>query len=190
MTILNSNTVIEDSLVTAFELRAYLQIMEEVKRADFRASASFRTMFNGFYRVRQKSKEWYDTYYALMEEQRAAERPFDVLLRELYQVKPSLEVSFVSKLIATVDPDQPIWDQYVIRNLGLDEIWKKAANYPFENRLEIAARIYELIGQWYREFLPSDEGRACIAEFDRALPHYKDMLSSTKKVDYLLWSKR
>ena len=67
MDVLNPETVIEDSLETAFNLKAYLRIISEIQRDDFIATPDFRKMFNGFYRVRQKTAAWYDTYYKLLE---------------------------------------------------------------------------------------------------------------------------
>lgn len=39
----------------------------------------------------------------------------------LHGVDNSVEVSFASKLIATVSPEEPIWDKYVLKNLGFDK---------------------------------------------------------------------
>ncbi len=190
MQILNPDNVIEDSLATAFVLPTYLKIIAEAKREDFRATESFRTMYNGYYKVRQKPPEWYDRYYALMEAQRKAQLSFEELLRRMYEVKPSVEASFVSKLIAAIDPSCPIWDQYVLKNLGLWEIWQKGASFPLDRRIELAGKIYHTIYEWYREYLASADGKSCIAKFDAALPHYKDDVSSVKKVDFFLWTKR
>ena len=75
--------------------------------------------FNGFYRGRQKSAAWYDKYYKLMEEQKSANRSFKDLLLYLEPVGGTIDVSFVSKLMAAVDPSLPIWDKYVLQNLEL-----------------------------------------------------------------------
>jgi len=190
MQILNPDTVIEDSLAQAFVLPTYLKIMAEAGREDFRATDGFRTMYNGYYRVRQKPKEWYDRYFALMESQRTAQLSFEDLLRKLYDVKPSVEVSFASKLIATVDPGCPIWDQYVLKNLGLWEPWQAGTSFPFERRVELAGMIYRTIQEWYRQYLASPEGVDCVARFDSALPHYRDKVSAVKKIDFFLWTKR
>lgn len=53
MVTLNPNTVIEDSLVMAFGLRSYIDILSVIQRDNFVATPEFRKAFNGFYRVRQ-----------------------------------------------------------------------------------------------------------------------------------------
>lgn len=190
METLNPNTVIEDSLETAFSLRAYIDIISAVKQDGFAATPEFRKTFNGFYRVRQKSAAWYDKYYELMEEQRTANRGFRDLLICLEAVSGTIDVSFVSKMMAAVDPLLPIWDRYVLQNLGLLKRWEKLTGKDKTLRIDEAVRIYEEIKSWYDAFIRSADGKACIAAFDSAMPNYKEKLTAVKKIDYLLWSKR
>ena len=190
MMILNPDNVIEDSLATGFVLPTYLQIMEAASRKNFHATSEFRKKYNGFYKVRSKQSEWYDRYYDLMERQRESSLSFEELLRRMYEVNASVEVSFVSKLIATIDPSRPIWDQYVLKNLGLWSTWDKSRIFPYEKRIELADKTYRIICEWYREFMCSEDGKACIERFDAALPHYRDKVSDVKKIDFFLWAKR
>lgn len=186
---INPATIIDECLETAFNLKAYVSIMQEVQADGFSASPEFRKRYNGFYVLRQKKSEWYDKYYVLLEEQKAFHRSFEELLHEM-AAYGSLEVSFVSKLIATVNPKKPIWDQYVIRNLGMYETWEKARGKDLETRIALAVHIYESIEKWYAKFLASSDGKECIRRFDEVLPQYSHILTDVKKVDYMLWSKR
>ena len=188
--VLNPATVIEDSLELAYNLKTYIYISEEVHKNNFVASEKFKKAYNGFYRVRQKKQIWYDCYFSLMEQQASKHASFEDLLWEMFQVNHSIEVSFVSKLMATVDPNLPIWDQYVIRNLGYEKLWQHSATASTEQRIDIAVKIYEAIKQCYKSYIDSEEGKACIQAFDQALPRYTDKLTAVKKIDYLLWSKR
>ena len=190
MITLNPNTVIEDSLVMAFGLRSYIDLLSVIQQDNFAVTLEFRKAFNGFYRVRQKSAAWYDKYYGLMEEQRSANRSFRELLFCLEKISGTIDVSFVSKMLAAVDPLLPIWDKYVLQNLGLLKRWEKMASKDKVVRIDEAERIYEDIKSWYRAFIRSKEGKACIAAFDSAMPHYKEKLTEVKKIDFLLWSKR
>ena len=187
---IHSDEILGDCLETAFDLRIYVKIMNLVAKEDFHATPEFRKIFNGFYKIRQKSQEWYDKYYELMEEQKKEQRTFEEILIQLNNVKPSVEVSFASKLIATINPDMPIWDQYVLRNLGLEDEWKKCSVASKEERIKKAVDIYERIQTFYSDFQSSDEGKECIRVIDEALPKYADRISYAKKIDYILWSKR
>lgn len=190
MQILNPNTAIAECLETAFSLKTYVEIMDEVKQDGFKPSQEFMTKFNGFFRVRQIKPEWYEKYYKLLEEQKISKRSFGELLHEMYMVNHSIDVSIVSKIMATVDAETPIWDQYVIRNLGYEKKWESLRSANAEKRIAAAEEIYEGICQWYRFFPVSEDGRACISAFDSVPPSNKNKLSAVKKIDYMLWSKR
>lgn len=188
--IINPENVIENCLVTAFRLNDYLEITDAVHQPNFKATPEFRKKFNGFYIIRQRSKDWYDKYYDLLEQQRKNEKSFEALLEELYSERNSIEVSFISKLIAAVSPNKPIWDQYVIKKLRLYNEWEKARKLEKDERIKIAGEIYNKIQSWYDSFINSDDGKMCIEKFDDALPSYKDALTDTKKIDFMLWSMR
>lgn len=188
--VLHPGNVLEDSLKIAFRLDEYLSIMEDVAQQNFMATSDFQKRFNSYYRIRQRSRAWYDTYYRIMEEQRQKNRTYKEVLNALYEVSGNIEVSFASKLLATCNPELPIWDKYVLNNLDLQNEWGKKARLEKEEKIDLAVKIYDEICSWYNEFLNSQEGEECLTILDAALPHYKDKLSRVKKVDFLLWSKR
>ena len=58
-----------------------------------------------------------------------------------------------------------------------------------EDQLTCAINLYDQMIHWYGEFLQTENGRNCIAEFDRILPGYVWM-SDVEKLDFYLWSIR
>ena len=58
-----------------------------------------------------------------------------------------------------------------------------------EDQLKCAVDLYNKMISWYEGFLQTENGRDCIAEFDRTLPEYVWM-SDVKKIDFYLWSIR
>ena len=147
-------------------------------------------MFNGFYKIRQRSDVWYDKYYKLLEKQKSDNKSFKDLLLCLEPISGAIEVSFASKLMAAVDPSLPIWDKCVLKNLGILKRWERMAGKDKMIRIEEADCLYQEIKIWYETFIDSNDGKKCIAVFDAAMPSYKDKLTAVKKIDYLLWSKR
>ena len=125
-----------------------------------------------------------------MEKQKEVPQSFETVLRSMYKVGNTIEVSFVSKLIAAVNPNLPIWDQYVIKNLGFMKKWDRYRQKTAEERIQKAVAIYDAIVSWYDEFLVSENGKLCVKCFDDNLPEYADKITDVKKVDYWLWSKR
>lgn len=192
MIVLNSDRVISDSLKTLLSLERYCEIIEEIQQDDFKADKDFQRKFNGYFRVRVKtnSSEWKNRFYQLLETQKDNPLSFKEILIELEKVNQTLSVSFASKLLASVKPDMPIWDSFVLKNLGLDKQWNRFNTADKETRIEQAVKIYEEIISIYKEFLACEEGQKCIQLFDETFPDYKKRITNVKKIDFWLWSKR
>lgn len=191
---ISSEDVIGKCLETAFELKTYVKIMEKVRDSKFKADANFRKQFNGFYKVQRMTGEWYEEYYKLLEEQISNPKDFGTILKilyseDLYTKKPRVEVSYTSKLIATANSDKPIWDQFVLKNLGYETEWHKYNNKSFETRVNKAVEIYGKIETDYLEFMGTKEGKECIHRFNELLPKYAS-ITDVKKIDFYLWSLR
>lgn len=109
---------------------------------------------------------------------------FEYIIRTMYKETGNIEASFSSKMIATIDANMPIWDRYVMQNLCLELKGKTK-----EDQLDCAVGLYDQMVAWYGDFLKTENGRDCIAEFDKTLPGYTWM-SDVKKIDFYLWSIR
>ena len=180
---LSAKELLEEQLARSMGLDRYAGIMEAARTSDVSTNKEFQRTFNGFYRVRRNA-EWRESYYKIFERAKKNHETFGDVICSLYIQTGNIEASFTSKMIATIDPDKPIWDQYVLQNLGL-EIKGKT---PLE-RVNSAISIYDRIEQWYRDYLQTPEAKENIDEFDRMLPSYT-WLTDVKKIDYLLWSRR
>ncbi len=175
---INANKVLQDQLARSLGLDRYEEIMQGDPQ-----SSDFQRTFNGYYRIR-RNEEWRQHYYALFCKARDEHYSFEQIITELYQNTGNIEASFSSKMLATIDASKPIWDQYVLQNLGLALTGKTK-----EEKLQNAVRLYDSIVAWYEEYLKTDEANENIKAFDRLLPYYA-WISNTKKIDCLLWSKR
>ena len=180
---LSAEKLLEEQLARSMGLDKYADIMDAARGKDVSSDTAFQHAFNAFYRVRRNA-EWRGCYYRLFERAKQHHFSFADVIGSLYVETGNVEASFSSKLIATIDPEKPIWDQYVLQNLGLE---LKGKN-PRE-RISNAVEIYHRIENWYAEYLKTDEAQENIAEFDRHLPSYA-WITDVKKIDYLLWSKR
>ena len=175
---INAKEVLQAQLARGLGLDRYADIM----RGD-PASPEFRRAFNGYYRIR-RNEEWRQHYYDLFVKAKDERLSFEQIITELYQLTGNVESSFSSKMLATIDASKPIWDQYVLQNLGL-ELTEKTQ----EEKLQNAVILYDRIVNWYTDYLTTDEARENIGEFDRLLPEY-ERVNDTKKIDCLLWRKR
>ena len=159
-----------------------LEKYAEIIRGD-PSSPTFQRAFNGYYRIR-RNEEWRNCYYALFRRARTEELDFSQIITALFQSTGNVEASFSSKMLATIDPTKPIWDQYVLQNLGLELNGKTQ-----EEKVKNAITLYRAIEKWYLDYLTTAEAHENIITFDLLLPKYK-WISDVKKVDCLLWSKR
>lgn len=183
-TTIDGHAAIQSSLARAWGLDGYAQIQRAARETDVSADAAFQRLYNRFYRVRRNAK-WQTVYYEIMQREKAsADLSFEDVLREMHKHTGNVEASFTSKMIATLDPDRPIWDSIVLKRLGL-----KLKGTTAQAKLENAIGVYESIVGWYADYLATEDAAQNIALFDELLPDYA-WLTPVKKVDFLLWSSR
>lgn len=176
--------VIQQRLAAGLGLDKYVFIEQMIRHVDVSQNDDFQRTFNGFYMVRRNA-EWRDIYYRLFEEMKqATPAEFDIILDEMYRLTGNVEASFSSKMLATLRPEMPIWDKYVVQNLGLKV---PAQNDPA--RLQKTKALYAGVVKWYESFLATENAAECLAAFDEVLPDYT-WLSDVKKIDFYLWSIR
>ena len=161
----------------------HADIMKAFSSINVTTDKAFQRKFNGFYRVR-RNEEWQSHYYTIMEQGKIRELSFEQILRELYIKTGKVEVSFVSKLLHTLNNELPIWDKFALQNLGL-----KMPACQGEKKIEYAIRIYQEIIVWYKNALSMAEVNQKLLEFDQLFPEY-EWFSKTKKLDFLLWQMR
>lgn len=175
--------IMENRLAESLGLDKYQYIMEHVKKTDISKDADFQRTFNGFYIVR-RNEDWRRVYYTYFESIKNSQPTFEEILTYLYENTGNIEPSFSSKMLASIIPEKPIWDRYVVQNLDI-----KLNGDSKTERLQNAIYLYDEMEKWYQAYLDSDEGKDCVRGFDEFLPNYR-WVSDIKKVDALLWSIR
>ncbi|MGA2875770.1 MAG: hypothetical protein ABSA33_03655 [Candidatus Micrarchaeaceae archaeon] len=162
----------------------YLEIMTLFPNVNASDDADFRRKFNAFYRVRQRPPEWYTKYFSYMERHKGSKPSFDDVLDDVYELTGRYEPSFSSKLVATLNPEQPVWDIWVLRNTNT-----RVPSYASKRKVEQAKVAYRIIQGWYQQFLKSKDGELVISVFDRMVPAHTKF-TNLKKVDFVLWQTR
>ncbi len=179
----NVGKVFQDRLASSMGLDRYQYIMEQVNSTNVATDVDFQRTFNGFYIVR-RNESWRKSYYEYFESVKNGSPTFESIITYLYECTGNIEPSFSSKMLATILPEKPIWDRYVVQNLNM-----QLTGATKEEKLKNAIILYSDMEKWYADFLDSEKGKECIREFDRVLPDYKG-ISSIKKSDSILWSIR
>ena len=177
------NKIFQSRLASSMGLDKYQYIMEKINKTDLSSDADFQRTFNSFYIVR-RNESWRKSYYMYFEKVKTQSPTFRSILTYLYEQTGNIEPSFSSKMLASIFPEKPIWDRYVVQNLNLQPLGETK-----QEKLENAVALYSNIEKWYESFLLTTKAKECLALFDRSLPDYK-WLSNIKKIDCILWSIR
>ena len=181
-------------------VRDYLEIMNLYQNTDFGIDSDFAIKFDAFFRVR-RNKEWREIFFKLFAEVKRGNetRPSDfktilealhMLLNELNQkapqsVRSTIEASFASKMLHTVNPDMPIWDSIVLSKLDFAKEVQpyKMSGLNDKARLNKCEEVYNKLIDWYK----GEDAEKLEKQFDTDFPEYKDKLGRTKKIDFMLW---
>lgn len=146
----NVSKVFQERLASSMGLDKYQCIMEQVNSTNVATNSDFQRVFNGFYIVR-RNESWRKAYC----------EHFESIITYLYERTGNIEPSFLSKMLATIFPEKPIWDRYVVQNLDI-----QLTGATKEEKLKNAIILYADMEKWYADFLESEKGKECISEFD------------------------
>ena len=182
MVSLTPNTIESALPRIARGLQKYMAIQERVLQTDVSQDRAFQRLYNGFYRVR-RNVAWQQVYFERMEAEKTHPTEFSGVLTALWDRLGRVEASFASKLVATLDPHQPVLDAFVLANVGLR---LPAAHQP--HRLAETIRCYAALQDRLSALLQADEGQEVLRCFDRAYPDTP--ITPLKKLDLVLWQVR
>lgn len=183
--IIDPATVINNQLIRSIGIDKYSTIQSTFWEKDIsKDTDGFQKLFNSFYVVRRNS-EWRKDYYTLFESLKKENKTvtFEQILKALYNTTGKIEASYSSKMLATLNPNMPIWDQYVLKNAGV------AQPSQGSDRFDSTVSVYSQLCEWYQCYLKTENSKECIRHFDKTFPKYKE-ISDIKKIDFYLWMKR
>ncbi|MBE6719141.1 MAG: hypothetical protein E7571_00605 [Ruminococcaceae bacterium] len=181
-------------------INTYLYIMKHHNEDD----EDFRDVYYGYYltarssvfaktkTINKETKEkianpnW-DTYFQLLKRTLGNES-LESIVEELKTklTSNSFEFSFASKLLHTKNPSVPIYDSKIRKYL--EEVYK--LRFLSESGTKTMSKIksdWEMLNNWYNNFLKTDEANAWISWFDNEFPKGKEM-SKVKKIDTIIFA--
>lgn len=163
-------------------LEKYLWIQNELYKRNVFKDREFQKKFNGFYRIR-RNLTWQNEFYRLLENSKSTPTDFKTTLNKLHKKTARMEASFVSKLIATLDPKQPIIDKVVFTNLGLT-----LPSINTKNREVIICELYQTLHKELSSYLKTENGKYLVNQFNKSYPLAK--ITHMKMLDLVLWQTR
>lgn len=145
----------------------------------------FQFVFRSYYRIDNAglTSGWKVRYFEFLSQK---ERFLKPILEGLYHIPTtrnanSLQFSFATKLLHTLDPSQPIYDSKVADLLGLSFKKKK----DFAANIATCIAVYEELRKSHQELLTDDGVKSRVAALKAC---YKTKISEEKALDFLLWS--
>ena len=159
--------------------------MQLVKTINVQTNKKFQKIFNGFYKIRQRSKEFYVALYDYLEYNKNKKISFKQTLKFFLKKFNRFEPSFSSKIVATISPNFPVWDSEVLAKLQLTA---PASNLNGEIRFKQMIKVYNDIINWYSEFLNTEQAKNMIKIFDEKIGTLN--IANIKKIDLIFWQTR
>jgi hypothetical protein len=177
-----NDTEVKDAIKDAEKgLSNYLNIMDLFHTVDVKKDSCFQKIFKKFYQlnVARKSEVYLLEFFSFLQNHKCSAPEYTTTLKHFHKFG-KVEYSFVSKLLATINPGLPVWDSNVRAVLGFK-------NPTGKNKIEKAGETYDELKRWYKKFLPSEEGCKWRKLFDKAHPESESKITPIKKIDFILW---
>lgn len=201
----------DEAMKKLLKFDKYTFIIKNIyKCKDITKDIKLQRYFNDFYAINaaKKNAKWKENYYECFQEmlekkQNNQEIKFiDILYKISFDGK--IEASFASKMLATINPNMPVWDINVIKNLKkellLDGSVNKVIKINFNSYTILGNTLEEKINNAnliYKSLIKIEENiiknqKDIIIEFrNRYTKLIKECeLSDMKILDFFLWMKR
>ncbi len=164
----------------------YDYLQRSLHKTNVAEDSAYQYKFSDYYQIKRRASDWKTAYFAILEREK---RNKDVSLSDVLarmhdgDLSSRVELSFCSKLVATIDPHRPPYDENVRMSLGLP---RRQHKKQLDGRYREAMRIYDLLRNETERLIHLPCFLDLRDEFDRTFPsfaHFTDM----KKLDLFLW---
>jgi hypothetical protein len=187
-----------DSIIESFKKRndsidLYFYITDTFRHnKSISANKEFREKYKSFYVMRAAglTDEHFDKYFELLDKK---ESILKTILEALYVIKTrknlhSLQFSFATKLLHTLDNNQPIFDQYIRKTLGL----RQPYNYldGKDQRIRALHSYYEDLKDIYQKLLAHVSIKNLIGIIRTEFDWPGSKITDAKILDFILWVQR
>jgi len=169
----------------------YQYLQQSYSKGGVAENRLFQFVFRSFYRLDNAglSDEQKTRYFMLMA---AGQTDLQTILEELFDLKTkrgkkSVQFSFATKLLHTIDTGRPIYDKYVSSFTGI----KLYFNSHEDDSKKISKAIikYDELEQAYRELLLTNKDMLDLVKILRKEYRLAESdISNVKAIDFLIWA--
>lgn len=173
----------------SIEVYGFLQ--KEFSKGDVINNPLFQFVYRSYYRLDNAglSSEFKAEYFNIMEENRNLEHiDIEDIVKRLYEIKRlkgdnSVQFSFATKLIHTIDVNYPIYDSEVARVFGFPTSYYIKDK---DRKLERFIKWHNYIKKTYHEIISDHLLEKTMQLFDTK--YLKNDLSNVMKIDFIFWT--
>jgi hypothetical protein len=169
----------------------YLELRRRMSDVNVATDADFQQMYRDYWRMSlsRLGNSFYKRYFAHMEALKTSETgPDEAAIREIAMLsdtpeRSSLQFSFATKLLNTLDSREPVYDTHVT---SFYFFIPPASDRPFETRLDSLLEFYAFLRGEYARVIEEDLLGPSIRRF-REQPGIDTTLRDERIVDMLIW---
>ena len=167
------------------DVNKYVYLLENLRGTKVSEDPAYQCVFESFYVIRFKDEKWLKACFDILErEKENAAVCFRRVLTEMREKTRRMEASFSSKIVATINPEKPVWDRWVLHNLGLKKVYGYGGGDKYLERC--VARYHEICEATSAIVERGPGFRRWVSLLDAAHPEYASF-TDTKKLDLFLW---
>ena len=183
--ILNSPNIFND-------IQQYLQIIRLFPQIDVSNDGNFQKIYRKYWRLNaaRLQQTFFEVYFDLLEKSKDhSDLKIEKISRKLYKTstgkdgKKSLQFSFASKLIHTINNTEPVYDSMITTFYFLPQ---PQSNWNFERKLKNALENYQFIKNEQKRILKEGLLDFEIEKF-REYFNLENVYTDQKIIDTLIW---
>ena len=179
----------QDEILSRIEkenIDVYLFIKREYKKGNINNNLVFQFIFRSFYKLDNAGlgNELKRKYFELLANKKS---DLKQILLELHKIltlknKNSIQFSFATKLLHTLDNNNPIFDKEV-KTVLCKAVYGKNP----EEKIKSCLKTYQFLKNIYFELLQDEKIREVIKRFREKFDN-KNEISNVKALDFIIWS--
>lgn len=168
-------------------LDSYVFIQREFEKGSIVDNSDFKRVYENFYRLTMAglTPEWKEAYFKTLD---SRETNLEKILNHLYEIpnrkgQNSIQFSFATKLIHTIDNTKPIFDSFIGKMVG-----QKPKGKTKEDKMQSCGKVYDVLQEVFASALKDDALLRILEEFRGKFGLSGERNISDEKIfDFLLW---
>ena len=175
------------SVISRESIDVYVRLKNEFEKGNIESNQVFQFVFRSYYRLDGAglSDEQKKEYFKMLAH---GESDLENILSNLYKIptlrsRATIQFSFATKLIHTIDNSKPIFDAEVST-----VIHKVVSGNSKEEKIESAKSLFIFLENFYLEAIKNKEMQAIIKKFRIKFSADSKKMSDYKVLDFLIWS--